>query len=140
MHWFESIEQKSKCFFIQFHIIEFYSSITEKILEYVIIFSKQHVDVAEMFFEEIGFKIETETNLRIVNFLDVTFNLINSTYRPYRKPNDNLLYLHTSSNRPPQIIKHLSDSIDKRLSNNSSNKQVFNSAEPENEKVLKDSG
>ena len=98
------------------------------------------MDIAERFFKEIGFKIETETKLRIVNFLDVTFNLINSTYRPYRKPNDNLLYLHTSSNRPPQIIKQLSDSIDKRLSNNSSNKQVFNSVEPENEKVLKDSG
>ena len=53
------------------------------------------------FFKEIGFKIEIETNLKIVNFLDVTFNLAKSTYRPYRKPNDNLLYIHTSSNHPP---------------------------------------
>ena len=42
-------------------------------------------------FKEIGFKIEIETNLKIVNFLDVTFNLAKSTYRPYRKPNNNLL-------------------------------------------------
>ena len=40
-------------------------------------------------FKDIGFKIQIETNLKIGNFLDVTFNLANSTYRPYRKPNDN---------------------------------------------------
>ena len=85
-------------------------------------------------------KIEIESNLKIVNFLDVIFNLANSTYRPYRKPNDNLLYIHTSSNHPPQIIKHLPDSIEERLSNNSSNEQVFISAKPEYEKALKDSG
>ena len=90
--------------------------------------------------KEIGFKMEIETNLKIVNFLDVTFNLANSSYRPYRKPNDNLLYIHTSSNHPPQIIKHLPDSIEERLSNNSSKDQVFNSAKPEYEKALKDSG
>ena len=91
-------------------------------------------------FKEIGFKIEIETNLKIVNFLDVTFNLADSTYRPYRKPNDNLLYIHTSSNHPPQVIKYRLDSIKERLSNNSSNEQVLNSTKPEYEKTLKDSG
>ena len=91
-------------------------------------------------FKEIGFKIVIETNLKIVNFLDVTFNLTNNTYRPYRKPNYKLLYIHTSSNHPPQIIKHLPDLIEERLSNNSSNEQVFNSAKPEYEEALKDSG
>ena len=91
-------------------------------------------------FEEIGFKLEIETNLKIGNFLDVTLNLANSRYRPYRKPNDNLLYIHTSSNHPPQNIKHLPDSIEERLSNNSPCEQLFNSAKPEHEKVLKDSG
>ena len=52
-------------------------------------------------FKEIGFKIEIETNVKIVNYLDVTFNLANSTYKPYRKPNDNLLYIRSSSNHPP---------------------------------------
>ena len=78
--------------------------------------------------------------LEIVNFLDVTFNLTDRTYRPYRKPNDKLLSIHTSFNHPPQIIKHLPDSIKERLSNNSSNEQVFNSAKPEYEKAFKDSG
>ena len=34
--------------------------------------------------KEIDFKIEIETNLKIVYFLDVMFNLANSTYIPYR--------------------------------------------------------
>ena len=34
-----------------------------------------------------------ETNLKIVNFLDITFNLASSKYRPYRKPNGNLMYI-----------------------------------------------
>ena len=55
------------------------------------------------------------------------------TYLPY----DNLLYIHISLNHPPQIIKHLLDSIDERLSNNSSNEQVFNSVKPKYEKALK---
>ena len=42
-------------------------------------------------FKESGFKIEIEANLKIVNFLNVTFNLANSTNRPCRKPNDNFL-------------------------------------------------
>ena len=91
-------------------------------------------------FKEISFKTEIETNLKIVNFLDVTLNLANSTNKPHRKSNDNLLYIHTSPNHPPQINKHVPDSIEERLSNNSSNEQVFNSAKPEYEKALKDSG
>ena len=29
-----------------------------------------------------------ECNLKAVNYLDVTFNLNDGSYRPYRKPND----------------------------------------------------
>ena len=36
-------------------------------------------------FKEIGFKIDIETNLKIANFLDMTFNLINGSYKPYKK-------------------------------------------------------
>ena len=91
-------------------------------------------------FKEIGFKTEIETKLKIGNFLDVTFNLTDSTYTTYRKPNQKLLCIQFFSNHPSQIIKHLPDSIEERLCNNSSNKQAFNLAKPENEKALKDSG
>ena len=43
-------------------------------------------------FKEIGFKIDIETNSKIVDFLDMTFNLINGSYKPYKKPNETLLY------------------------------------------------
>ena len=39
-------------------------------------------------FKDIGFTIDVETNLKILDFLDIKFNLNNGTYRPYKKPND----------------------------------------------------
>ena len=47
-------------------------------------------------FKSIDFKIEITTNLREVDFLEVTFNLERTTYRLYKKPNDNLMYINTS--------------------------------------------
>ena len=56
-------------------------------------------------FKDVGFQLEIKTNLKQVAFLDVTFNLITGLYTPYKKPNDNLLYINTSSDHPPQVIK-----------------------------------
>ena len=91
-------------------------------------------------FKEVGFKIEIKTNLKIVNFLDVIFNLTNGTYRPYKKPNDFLLYVNTSSNHPPQVIKHVPVSIKTRLNKNSSSEEIFNETKSECETALKNSG
>ena len=91
-------------------------------------------------FKDVGFKIEIQTNLKIVNFLDVIFNLQNGTYRPYKKPYDPLLYINTSSNHPPQVIKQLTKSINKRLNKNSSCKQVFEESKLEYESALKNCG
>ena len=88
-------------------------------------------------FKGIGFNIEIVTNLREVDFLDVTFNLLTDTYCPYKKPNDKLTYIHTSSNHPPQIIKQLPSSIGERLSRNSSSLEIFNSKKGEYEDALK---
>ena len=76
----------------------------------------------------------------IVNFWDVTFNLLDVTYKPNKKSNDQLLYINASSNHPPQIIKQLPISISNRLSNNCSNKQIFNMSKGEYEKALRKSG
>ena len=91
-------------------------------------------------FKEVGFKIEIQTHLKIVNFLDVTFNLANGTYRPYKKANESLLYINTSSNHPPQVIKQLPTSISKQLSNNSSSEGIFNASKYEYETALRNSG
>ena len=39
-------------------------------------------------FKEYDLEITTESNLTIVNYLDVTFNLKDGTFRPYHKPDD----------------------------------------------------
>ena len=96
-------------------------------------------DIIEIF-KNAGFKIKIKTNLHIVDFLNVTFNLLDETYKPYKKPNDQLLYINTSSNHPPQIIKQLPISKSNHLSNNSSNKEVFDMSKGKYEKALGESG
>ena len=91
-------------------------------------------------FKNIDFKIEIVTNLTEVDFLDVTFNLENNTYRPYKKPNDKLIYIDVSSNHPPQIKKQLTKIISDRLSRNSSNADIFNNTKLEYEEALKKCG
>ena len=96
-------------------------------------------DIIEIF-KNTGFKIEIKTNLHIIDFFDITFNLLDGTYKPCKRPNDQLLYVNISSNHPQQIIKQLPVSISNRLSNNSSNKQVFDMSKCEYGKALRESG
>ena len=91
-------------------------------------------------FKDIGFSLEIETNLKEVDFLDVSLNLQNGTYQPYKKPNDRLLYIHSLSNQLPNFIKQISNFIQERLSKNLSNEEIFNTAKWEYEDALKKSG
>ena len=56
-------------------------------------------------FKSNGLKITIEGNKKIVNFLDVTFDLSSGSYKPYMKPNNKLLYVHRLSNHPPALLK-----------------------------------
>ena len=91
-------------------------------------------------FQKNTLSITTETGLIQTDFLDVTFNLLSGTQRPFRKPNDNPQYVHSSSNHPPNIKKQLPAMISKRLSQNSCNKEEFNKAISEYEEALRKSG
>ena len=42
-------------------------------------------------FKDTGFSLKIETKLKEVDFLDVSLNLRNGAYRPYKKPNNRLL-------------------------------------------------
>ena len=42
-------------------------------------------------------KNTAEANLHVVNFLDVTFDLTTGKHKPYRKPNDDPLYIHITT-------------------------------------------
>ena len=91
-------------------------------------------------FKSIGFQIEIAINLKSVNFLDVTLDINTGTHCPYKKPNDTLLYVHTSSNNPKQILKQPPNSINYRLSRNHSNKTIFEKSKLEYEEALRKSG
>ena len=93
-------------------------------------------------FKTHGLNITIQTNLKIVNFLDVTFNFNNATYYPYRKPNDHPLYINVECNHPlpPNITKQLPDSINRRISDISCNEEEFNKAKTTYDDALKSSG
>lgn len=85
-------------------------------------------------FKSLGLGITIEVNLKTVNFLDVTLNLSDESYRPYQKPNDTTIYINKNSNHPPNITKQLPKTINKRINDISSNKEIFeNSAAHYNE-------
>ena len=91
-------------------------------------------------FKEEGLKITIDINMKIADHLDITLNLTDGSYKPFRKPNDKPLYIHKFSNHPPNIIKNLPDMINKRLNNISSSKEVFDEAKPVYEEALQKSG
>ena len=91
-------------------------------------------------FKELGLKIEMKTNLKVVNFSDVTFNLSTEMYYPFKKPNDEPTYINAKSNHPPNIIKQLPASISRRISDLSCNKEVFERAKPYYDERLKSIG
>ena len=78
-----------------------------------------------MFKDEFELKITIQTNLKHVDFLDVTFNLTDGTFQPYYKPNSEPMYISDLSNHPPNIIKRIPDMISDRINNISLNKVVF---------------
>ena len=88
-------------------------------------------------FNSFGLKITVETNKKVVNFLDITFNLHNGTFQPYRKPNDEPLYIHSQSNHPLSILRQLPSSINKRISKLSCDEPTFQAAAPAYQDALK---
>ena len=91
-------------------------------------------------FKSFGLKITIDMRMTVVNFLDVTLNLHEDTYAPFRKPNDNPQYIHNQSNHPRCVIKQVPVSVQKRLNNISSTEEIFNIAKKDYEKALKESG
>ena len=91
-------------------------------------------------FKSHGLKITIEANKKTANFLDVTLDLTSRSYKLYMKPNNKLLYVHQQSNHPPALKKNIPLNINKRLSNISSSKEIFNEAISPYQKALEESG
>ena len=91
-------------------------------------------------FSDIGFQITIETGGITTNFLDITLNLRNDRYHPFRKPNSNISYIHFNSNHPPHIKKAIPGMIRKRLSLLSKDEDAFNNNKADYEDALRKSG
>ena len=74
--------------------------------------------------------VTIEAYKKIFNFLDVTLDLTTERFKPYSKPATTLLYVHSKSNHPPNIIRNIPEAINKRLSAISSDGDAFNEAAP----------
>ena len=96
-------------------------------------------DVIEAF-RKLGLRITIDTNMKAVNFLDITMNIATGIYKPYRKPNDTPLYVNTKSNHPPSVIKSIPVGVNKRLVSISCTKEVFEQARPLYADALRASG
>ena len=81
-------------------------------------------------FQSLGLDITAEANKRIVQYLDVEFNLVEGSFKPYLKEGDTPLYVNSGSNHPPLILKNIPASINRRLSALSSDEAKFNSVKP----------
>ena len=81
-------------------------------------------------FKNEGLSITTETNLFETDFLDVTFNLATGKFFPFRKPNNQPLYIYTKSNHPPNILRDPPSMINKRLSDLPCNEEEYGKAKP----------
>ena len=85
-------------------------------------------DFIKIFREDFDLSITCETNLKAVNFLDVTLNLTTGKEQSYNKADNNPLYINIVSNHPPNVIKILPGNISKRINNFSAAETTFNNA------------
>ena len=91
-------------------------------------------------FKDHGFQITIEINLRKVDFLDVQLDLDNASFYPYRKPNDEPIFISKESNHPPHILKQIPQQTSKRLSGLSCNEEEFKKAVRSYKPILEKSG
>ena len=69
---------------------------------------------------------EIKCNLKIVDYLDITFDLSTGLFKPYNNTSNIPRYINAKSNHLPSILEKISKSVSKRISSNSCNEQVFN--------------
>ena len=63
--------------------------------------------------------------MKVIDFLDITLDLAENTYKPFLKPNNTLIYVKRESNHPPDILKNIPKSVNRRLSAISSDENQF---------------
>ena len=94
----------------------------------------------ESIFKNLGLSIKVETTRTSVDFLDVTLNIFENSYQPFKKPNNTPLYIHKDSNHPPHVIRNVPKAVNKRLATISSSEELFKLHKNEYQHALSKSG
>ena len=89
-------------------------------------------DFIKIFKEDFDHSTTCKTNLKAVNFPDVTLSLTTGKYKPYNKPDNNPL--------PPNIIKNLPGNISKGINTLSADEATFNKSKDLYNNALAKSG
>ena len=90
-------------------------------------------------FKEEGFRITIDLGMKKTDFLDVSLDLDNNTFKPFRKDNASLFYIDANSNHPRYIKNELPRMVEKRISSLSANSNIFDNAMTEYSQILKKS-
>ena len=90
--------------------------------------------------KDIGFRITIEVGQTKTDFLDVSLDLFNNIYSPFRKPNASTSYIHKDSNHPRSIKRSLPNMISYRINALSKNETIFLNSKIEYETALKNGG
>ena len=56
-------------------------------------------------FKEYQLNLDIKCNLKIVDYLDISFDMNTGIYKPINKPNNKPLYINASSNHLPPVLK-----------------------------------
>ena len=91
-------------------------------------------------FKTFGLQITANANIKVLDFLDVTFDLNSKSYKPYSKPENTNYYVNIESNHPIEVTKRIPHSIQTRLSNISSSQEIFDEAKPQYQEALQKAG
>ena len=91
-------------------------------------------------FKNNNLKITIEANKKVIYFLDVTLGMNTEKCKAYAKPTNTPLNVNSKSNHPPSIIKNIPESVNRRLSEISSDAGVFDEAAKPYQEALGKSG
>jgi hypothetical protein len=87
-----------------------------------------------------GLKIMVEVNLIATDFLDIYLNLEENSTKPYSKPNNITKYVDVGSNHPRSTINQIPKGVQARLSNLSSDENMFKSEANQYQEALTKAG
>ena len=91
-------------------------------------------------FKLLCLRIQIASNLKIVDFLDITLNLNNGMFKPFSKNDSTPRYINISSNYPRSVLRQIPNAVNQRINKLSSCKKIFEENKSRYDDALKDSG